>query len=112
MSKKDNNLNKSQFKKLKTDKEYKEMTNIESEIYNGNMRILEKGVRRDQPIALVEKHLADDTKEYLIAFYYQINDDKLSWGYAFYYDNNKKKAKGDYNKVIKGGNLAHTFDRE
>lgn len=84
----------------------------ESEIYNGNMRILEKGFRRDQPIAFVEKNLTDDTKEYLIAFYYQINDDKLSWGYAFYYDNNKQKAEEDYNKVIKGGNLANTFDRE
>lgn len=92
--------------------DYKEMFNGDLEFYNGNMRIVEKGFRNNQPIALVEKNFENDTKEYIVAFYYKVKDDKLSWGYAYYYDNDKKKAEADYNKVINGGNLAHTFDKE
>ncbi len=91
--------------------DYKEITNGEPELYNGNMKILEKGFRKDQPIALVEKNFENDTKEYLVAFYYKVNDDKLSWGYAYYYDNDKEKAKNEYKNAINGGNLAHTFDK-
>lgn len=91
--------------------DYKEMTGGEPEIYNGNMVILEKGFRKDQPVALVEKTLNDNEKEYIVAMYYKVNDDKLSWGYAYYYDNDKSKAQEDYKNVISGGNLAHTFDK-
>ncbi len=92
--------------------DYKEMTGGEPKVYNGNMVILDKGFRKDQPIALIEKALNDKEKEYIVAMYYKVNDDKLSWGYAYYYDNDKQKAEEDYKKVINGGNLAHTFDRK
>ena len=92
--------------------DYKEMTGGEPKIYNGNMVIVDKGFRKDQPVALVEKTLNGNEKEYIVAMYYKVNDDKLSWGYAYYYDNDKSKAEEDYRKVISGGNLAHTFDKE
>ncbi len=91
--------------------DYREMTGGEPKLYNGNMVIIDKGFRKDQPIALIEKSLSDSEKEYIVAIYYKINDDKLTWGYAYYYDNNKQKAEADYKKVISGGNLAHTFDK-
>lgn len=94
------------------EKEYKETISYKDKIYNNNMIIIDKGYRKDQPIALVEKTLNDKEKEYIVAMYYKVNDDKLSWGYAYYYDNNKQKAEEDYKKVISGGNLAHTFDKE
>lgn len=92
--------------------DYKEMTGGEPKMYNGNMVILDKGFRKDQPVALVEKTLNDKEKEYIVAMYYKVNDDKLSWGYAYYYDNDRQKAEEDYKKVISGDNLAHTFDKE
>lgn len=91
--------------------DYREMTGGEPKLYNGNMVIIDKGFRKDQPVALVEKSLSDNEKEYIVAMYYKVNDDKLSWGYAYYYDNDKQKAEEDYKKVISGGNLAHTFDK-
>lgn len=94
------------------EKEYRETVGFEDKIYNGNMVIIDKGFRNNQPIALVEKSLGDNGKEYIVAMYYKINDDNLSWGYAYYYDNDKQKAETDYKKVISGGNLAHTFDKE
>lgn len=92
--------------------DYKEMTGGEREVYNGNMIILDKGFRKDQPVALVEKSLSNNEKEYIVAMFYKVDDDKLSWGYAYYYDSNKEKAENDYKNVISGGNLAHTFDRQ
>lgn len=91
--------------------DYKEMLNGEPELFNGTMRIIDKGFRRDQPVALVEKTLTDNSKEYIIAFYYQTDGDKLSWGYGYYYDTNIDKAKQDYKKVISGGNIADTFEK-
>ncbi len=61
---------------------------------------------------MVERTFNDNSKEYIIAFYYKIDNDKLDWGYAYYYDNNKQKADEDYQKVINGGNLADTFKKE
>ncbi len=92
--------------------DYKVKTHGELEFYNGNIKILNKGFRKDQPVALLEKTINDNTKEYLVAFYYEITDDKISWGYAYYYDNNKSKAELDYKKAINGNNLAHTFDNK
>lgn len=91
--------------------DYREMTGGEPKLYNGNMVIIDKGYRKDQPVALIEKSINDKEKEYVVAFYYKVEDDKLSWGYAYYYDNDKQKAETDYKKVISGGNLAHTFDK-
>lgn len=91
--------------------DYKEMVNGEPELFNETMRIIDKGFRRDQPIALIEKTLTDNSKEYIIAFYYQTDGDKLSWGYGYYYDTNIDKAKQDYKKVISGGNIADTFEK-
>ena len=96
----------------KIEQEYKEKIGFEDKIYNGNMIIINKGFRKNEPIALVEKTINGSEKEYIVAFYYKENENKLSWGYAYYYDNDRKKAETDYNKVINGGNLAHTFDRE
>lgn len=98
--------------KNKIVEDFKEMTVSEIEVYNGNMRIIDKGFRGDQPVALVEKTLSDKSKEYIIAFYYSVDVDKLSWGYGYYYDTDISKAKQDYQKVTNGGNLADTFERK
>lgn len=90
--------------------EYKESIGYEDKIYNDNMTILNKGLRKDQPIALVERTLNKQEKDYIIAFNYNIKDDKLSWRYGYYYDNNKTKAENDFEKVISGGNLSKTFE--
>ena len=92
--------------------DYKNITNGEPSLYNGDMKIIEKGFRNNQPIALVEKDIDDNTREYIIAFYYETDKDKLSWGYAYYYDTNIVKAKNDFDKVLKGGNLANTFEKK
>ena len=49
--------------------DFKEMTGGEIEIYNGNMRIIEKGYRNKEPVALVEKTIGNE-KEYIVAFFY------------------------------------------
>lgn len=100
-----------QNNKEKIMEDFKEMTGGEIEIYNGNMQIIERGQRKDQPIALVEKSIGNE-KEYIVAFYYKTNGDKLSWGYGYYYDNDKNKALEDYQKVISGGSITRTFERK
>ena len=64
-------------------------------------------------IALVERKLKGeiDEKQYVVAFGYKITDNEITWDYGYYYYNNIEKAKHDFDKVIKGGNLAHTFDK-
>ena len=52
-----------------------------------------------------------DEKQYVVAFGYKITDNEITWDYGYYYYNNIEKAKHDFDKVIKGGNLAHTFDK-
>lgn len=73
-----------------------------------NAIVLDVGYRRNEPIALVERK-SDDNKEYVIAFYYKITDNKIDWAYGYYYDNDLTKAKEDFKEVISGGNLADTF---
>ena len=73
-----------------------------------NAIVLDVGYRRNEPVALVERK-SDDNKEYVIAFYYKITDNKIDWAYGYYYDNDLTKAKEDFKEVISGGNLADTF---
>lgn len=89
-------------------KDFKEMTGGEIEIYNGNMRIIEKGFRNKEPIALVEKTIGNE-KEYIVAFFYTTNQDKLNWAYGYYYSDDKTKARNDFQRVISGENLADTL---
>ncbi len=99
--------------KEKIEAEYKDFIGYEEKVYNdGKFKIIDKGYRNDQPIALVERTFNDNSKEYIIAFYYRIDNDKLDWGYGYYYDKDISKAKQDYQKVINGGNLADTFERK
>ena len=76
------------------------------ELDNGT--ILDVGYRRNEPIALVERKVGD-TKEYVVAFIYKVNDNKIDWAYGNYYGKDLNKAKEDFDKVISGGNLADTF---
>lgn len=99
--------------KERIEQEYKETIGYEEKVYNGNLKILETGFRKDEAIALVEKDVPSmNRKEYIVAFNYTIDKEKnnLSWGYGrYYYDKNSgEKA---YEKVINGGNLAF-HDRE
>ena len=41
----------------------------------------------------------------------KITDKKIDWAYGYYYNENISKAKQDFNKVLSGGNLANTFDK-
>lgn len=76
------------------------------------MYVIDLGYRNKQPVALIEKTMQDNSKEYIIAFNYKINDKKIDWAYGYYYNNNISKAKQDFNKVLSGGNLADTFDKK
>lgn len=71
--------------------------------------ILDIGKRGDTPVALVKKKNRHK-KEYIVAFDYEIKDNKTIWGYGYYYDQDIKKAKADFEKVKAGGNLADTFE--
>lgn len=73
--------------------------------------VLDLGYRNNQPVALVERHF-DNTKEYIIAFNYKITDNKIDWAYGNYYGTDISKAKKDFDKVLKGGNLADTFENK
>lgn len=92
--------------------EYKKAIGYEDKVYNKNMTIIDKGTRREQPVALIEKSLSEIEKEYIIAFNYRIKDNKIDWAYGYYYDDNMPKAKDDFKKVINGENLSKTFERE
>ena len=76
------------------------------------MYVIDLGYRNKQPVVLIEKTMQDNSKEYIIAFNYKINDKKIDWAYGYYYNNNISKAKQDFNKVLSGGNLADTFDKK
>lgn len=73
--------------------------------------IIEIGKRGNTPVALVERN-TQYGKEYIIGFYYEINNKKLEWGYGYYYNKDLEKAKQDFEKVKAGGNLADTFSQE
>lgn len=87
--------------------DYQKITRGDIEKVN-NMKIVDRGFRNQDPIALIEKTIGNE-KEYIIAFFYQAEIDKLDWAYGYYYDDNKTKAMNDFNRVICGGNLADTF---
>ena len=93
--------------------EYSKFTGVENEskktreLDNG-MIVLDVGYRRNEPIALVERKV-EDSKEYIIAFIYKIENNKIDWAYGYYYDTDLEKAKQDFNKVLSGGNLADTL---
>lgn len=70
--------------------------------------ILETGERGNTPIALVKRE-NQQVKEYIVAFNYEIKNNKVQWGYGYYYDKDIEKAKADFEKVKAGGNLADTF---
>ena len=75
------------------------------------MYIMDIGYRNEQPVALIERTFRNNTKEYIIAFNYEIKDKTIDWGYGYYYSDNIKKAKADFDRVLNGENLADTFDQ-
>ena len=79
------------------------------ELDNG-MFVMDVGFRNEEPIALIEKTFKNGTKEYIIAFNYEIKDNSINWGYGYYYNENIDKAKEDFARVLKGENLADTFE--
>lgn len=81
------------------------------ELDNG-LYVLDFGYRKEQPVALVERTLKDNSKEYIIAFNYEIKDNKIDWGYGYYYSENIEKAKTDFKRVLNGENLADTFSNK
>lgn len=94
--------------KDRIEKEYKETIGFEDKVYTGNLKILDTGFRKDEPIALVEKDVPImSRKEYIVAFNYIIDEatNNLSWGYGYYYYD-KNLGQKAYDKVINGGNLA------
>ncbi len=81
------------------------------ELDNG-MFVMDVGFRNEEPIALIERTLKNGTKEYIIAFNYEIKDNSINWGYGYYYNENIDKAKEDFARVLKGENLADTFENK
>lgn len=79
---------------------------------NDTFSVIDVGYRKEQPVALVEKTFADNSKEYIIAFDYSIENDNIDWGYGYYYNENIDKAKEDFARVLKGENLADTFENK
>lgn len=77
-----------------------------------NAIVLDVGFRGKEPIALVERKFQDYPNEYVVAFNYKIDDNKIDWAYGYYYDDDLKKAKRDFEKVLSGGNLADTFNKD
>lgn len=74
------------------------------------MYVIDVGYRNEQPVALVKK----DTNyglEYIVAFNYKIDNDRINWAYGSYYGDDFPKAKQDFDKVLNGGNLSKTFER-
>lgn len=80
---------------------------VNKEFENGK-KLLKTGFRNDQPIALVENTLTDFEK-YIVAFYYEVENNNLTWGYGYYYDDLDSANKA-FEKVINGGNLAHEYE--
>ncbi len=81
------------------------------ELDNG-MFVMDVGFRNEEPIALIERTFKNGTKEYIIAFNYEIKDNSINWGYGYYYNENIDKAKEDFARVLKGENLADTFENK
>lgn len=96
-------INKSDIEEL-----YRQTIGYKEKVYNGNTIIIDKGYRNTDKVALLEKTI-ENQKEYIIAFHYQEDKDKLSWAYAYYFDKDKEKALESYDNVLNGGNLADVF---
>lgn len=70
--------------------------------------ILDKGVTKDMPVALVE--IAGGLpNEYVIAFNYKVTNEKTDWSYGIFYDD-KQKALDDFRKVLDGRSIDMTFN--
>ena len=74
------------------------------------MYLIDVGYRKEQPVALVKKE-TDYGLEYIVAFNYKIDNDRINWVYGSYYGDDFTKAKQDFDKVLNGGNLSKTFER-
>lgn len=79
---------------------------------NDTFYLIDVGFRRNTPVALVEKTFTENDKEYIIAFDYKVENNRINWGYGYYYDKNIKKAKEDFAKVLAGKDLADTFSEK
>ena len=66
---------------------------------DNGMYVIDLGYRNKQPVALVQRGKGDYI-EYIIAFNYKINDNKMDWAYGNYYGKDLMKAKEDFDKVI------------
>lgn len=73
--------------------------------------VIDVGYRNDIPVALVEKYYQDNV-EYIIAFNYKVDNNKMNWGYGYYYDKNLGKAMNDFKKVLAGLSLTDTFSKK
>ena len=73
--------------------------------------VISVGYRDEQPVALVKRE-TDYGVEYVVAFNYEIDNDQINWAYGSYYGTDLPKAKQDFNKVLNGGTLYKTFDRD
>lgn len=78
---------------------------------DNGMYVMNLGYKNKQPVALIEKTMQDKSIEYIIAFNYKITDKKIEWAYGYYYNDDILKAKQDFSKVLSGGNLADTFNK-
>lgn len=81
--------------------------NIKGNKY-GDIRVINTCSRKNQSIALLQRD-KNEGSEYIIAFNYEISENKLNWGYGYYYENDARKAFSDFDIVKEGGNLANTF---
>lgn len=84
-------------------------SNKTRKLENG-MYVIDVGYRKEQPVALVKKD-TDYGLEYIVAFNYKIDNDRINWAYGSYYGDDFTKAKQDFDKVLNGGNLSKTFER-
>ena len=99
---------KNSYKKFTKEEKIRKTRQLDNGIY-----VIDVGYRNNrEPIALVEKTKKDNSKEYIIAFYYSVKDNKIDWEYGYYYDSDIQKAKEDFNKVLRDGNLANTFENK
>lgn len=69
--------------------------------------VIDTNYRKDEPIALVQRESHYHT-EYIIAFNYVIENNKMVWGYGRYYYDDLELAKEEFKKVIEGGYLDYS----
>jgi len=72
---------------------------LNDDIFNGNLKILNYGVKDNKKFAFIEKSIGD-SKEYIIAHDYKINNNLLTWSKAYTYYDNKEKALFDFKELI------------